>query len=121
MIKKIFISQWLRLLFFLIAGGCASLFLRYELLWDFANYHYYNPWVFLNNRWMYDIVPAGVNTFLNPVLDLPIYGLIKYFNDYPDFIIFVQGLWSGAVAFMILLIAKVFFDASTLKGKVQKL
>ena len=119
MIKKIFISQWVWLLFFLIAGGCASLFLRYELLWDFANYHYYNPWAFLNNRWMYDIVPAGVNTFFNPVLDLPIYGLIKYFNDHPDFIIFVQGLWSGAATFMIFLIAKVFFDASTLKGKVQ--
>src|SRR6185437_15832348 len=38
-----------------------------------ANYHYYNAWAFLNGRIGEDIFPAGGQTFLNPILDLPFY------------------------------------------------
>lgn len=119
MVRRLFSSNYLWLLLFLLAGGCASLVLRYELLWDFANYHYYNPWAFFNDRWMYDIAPAGINTFFNPLLDIPLYLLIQHFNDYPNFIIFIQGLWSGAAAFMAFQLAKIFFDFNTWKGRVQ--
>lgn len=119
MVKRLFSSNFWWLFLFLLAGGCASLILRYELLWDFANYHYYNPWAFFNDRWMYDIAPAGINTFFNPLLDIPLYLLIKYFNDYPNLIIFIQGLWSGAAAFMAFQLAKIFFDFGTWKGRIQ--
>lgn len=119
MVRRLFSSNYLWLFLFLVAGGCASLVLRYELLWDFANYHYYNPWAFLNDRWMYDIAPAGINTFFNPLLDIPLYLLIQNFNDYPNFIIFIQGLWSGAAAFMAFQLAKIFFGFNTWKGRVQ--
>lgn len=108
-----------QLLLFLLAGGVASLFLRYDLLWDLANYHYYNPWAFFNNRWMYDVAPGGINTFFNPLADIPLYVLIKYFNNFPNFIIFVQGLWSGAAAFVFFKLICLFFDAKSLLGKVQ--
>ena len=82
MINKLFKNNFFLLLFFLILGGGVSLLTRYDLLWDFANYHYYNPWAFLNNRWMYDIIPAGVNTFFNPLPDIPLYLLIKFLKHY---------------------------------------
>ncbi|MBE6447825.1 MAG: hypothetical protein E7018_00795 [Alphaproteobacteria bacterium] len=116
MIKMIIKSNALWLMLFLITGGFISLLTKYELLWDFANYHYYNPWAFLNDRLMYDIIPAGVNTFLNPLVDIPLYLLIQNFNDYPNFITFLQGMWSGAAAFAFWLFVKNYFNISDIKG-----
>ncbi len=116
MIKMIIKSNTLWLMLFLITGGFISLLTKYELLWDFANYHYYNPWAFLNDRLMYDIIPAGVNTFLNPLVDIPLYLLIQNFNDYPNFITFLQGMWSGAAAFAFWLFVKNYFNISDIKG-----
>ncbi|HEY7992395.1 MAG TPA: hypothetical protein VID77_13480 [Stellaceae bacterium] len=41
--------------------------------WDLANYHYYNPWAFLNGRVGHDVPPASMPTFYNPLLDIPVY------------------------------------------------
>ncbi len=106
------------LFFFLIIGGTLSVYLKYELLWDFANYHYYNPWAFLNGRVNFDVAVAGLNAFFNPLPDVPLYLLIKYFNNYPDFIYFVQGMWFGALAFTYAKIISLFFDFQTPKGKI---
>ncbi len=64
-------------------------------MWDFANYHYYNPWAFLNGRVGYDIAPAGLNTYFNPLMDIPLYLMIQYFNDSPNIIYAFQGLYFG--------------------------
>lgn len=111
----------LLLLLLLVCGGVLSSCLKYEVLWDFANYHYYNPWAFFNNRVNYDVAVAGFNAFFNPLPDVPLYWLIKYFNDFPLFIYFVQGMWFGALAFVYLKIIVLFFDTDTLKGKIFSL
>ncbi len=111
-------KNFVLLFFFLIAGGTLSTYLKYELLWDFANYHYYNPWAFLNGRVNFDVAVAGLNAFFNPLPDVPLYLLIKYFNNYPDFIYFVQGMWFGALAFTYAKIISLFFDFQRPKGKI---
>jgi len=56
-----------------LLGLSGAFLLRPDANWDLANYHYYNPWAFLNGRLGYDILPAGVQSFLNPFLDMPFY------------------------------------------------
>lgn len=57
--------------------GALSLALGQDRNWDLLNYHYYNAWAVLNHRYGVDIAPAQLQTFLNPALDLAIYGLMK--------------------------------------------
>ncbi|HEY7992397.1 MAG TPA: hypothetical protein VID77_13490 [Stellaceae bacterium] len=56
-----------------LLGLSGAFLLRPDANWDLANYHYYNAWAFLNGRIGEDIFPAGGQTFLNPILDLPFY------------------------------------------------
>ena len=41
--------------------------------WDLRNYHFYNVFMWLTDRFERDIHAAGIQTFLNPLLDLPLY------------------------------------------------
>jgi len=109
MLNNLFRCNFVQLLFFLILGGIVSLLTRYDVLWDLANYHYYNSWALFNDRWMYDIVPGGINTFFNPLPDVPLYLLITFFNDYPNLVIFIQGLWAGAASFVFFKLITLFF------------
>lgn len=109
-IKRWLQNSWLQGALFLISGGFISMALKFELIWDFAQYHYYNAWSFVEGRFNHDLLTAGYNGFFNPLMDLPLYFLIKYFNDYPNFIYFMQGLWFGALAFILFKIAQLFFD-----------
>ena len=102
---------------FLVCGGLLSVLLKYEMLWDFANYHYFNPWALLNGRINEDAAVAGLNAFFNPLIDVPLYLLITYFNDYPNFIYFMQGLWFGALAYVYYKIASLFFAGSGRKER----
>ena len=100
----------------IVIGIAISVTYRFENNWDFANYHYYNAWAFLHNRLEYDIVPASVNTFFNPLIDLPLYFEIQYFNDSPAVIFALQGIWAGLLLFMLYKIAKLFFDAQKIEN-----
>lgn len=91
----------------------------FEYKWDFANYHYYNPWAFFNGRLGYDIAPASVNTYFNPLIDMPFYFLVKYFNDFPRFVSAVQGSYYGILLFVFYKICLLFFSGSE-KQKVLK-
>ena len=68
---KIINNKKLMFLILMTLAASISAFLKNENFFDFANYHYYNPWAFLNGRIGYDIAPASFLTFLNPLLDLP--------------------------------------------------
>ncbi len=83
---------------------------KFEYRWDFTNYHYYNPFAFFNNRLNFDIVPASVNTFFNPLIDIPLYLMIKNFNDNLNLIFAFQGLWFGGLLFVFYKIVLLFFD-----------
>ena len=41
--------------------------------WDLRNYHWYNPYSFLNGRFFFDVVPAQTPSFYNPTLDVPFF------------------------------------------------
>lgn len=41
--------------------------------WDMRNYHLYNPHAWLTGRMLTDIAPAQLQTFHNPLLDVPFY------------------------------------------------
>jgi hypothetical protein len=45
--------------------------------WDFRNYHYYNAYALLHDRLGFDIAPAQRQTYHNPLIDLPLYGMIQ--------------------------------------------
>jgi len=60
-----------------LAGGLGALVLGKDFSWDFRNYHYYNAHAFLVGRSGIDIAPAQLQSFYNPVLDLPMYALVR--------------------------------------------
>lgn len=43
--------------------------------WDWQNYHNYNVWAVLNDRYGTDVVPAGFQTYFSPVVYFPVYYL----------------------------------------------
>src|ERR1700674_1982410 len=57
----------------LLAGVASVLLLRQDVNWDLQNYHFYNAWAFAHGRLGWDLAPAQVQTFHNPLLDLPFY------------------------------------------------
>ncbi len=87
-----------------------SVYLKNEITWDFTNYHYYNVWAFLNDRLNWDIVPASFTTFLNPLMDFPLYFYIQLFNDHPNIIWALQGIWGGLMLFCVYKICVLYFD-----------
>lgn len=117
--NKIIKSDSFILLAFLALGYFLGSHFMFENKWDFTNYHYYNPWAFLNGRIGYDIAPASVNTYLNPLLDLPFYFMVKYFNNYPEFVSGLQGSYYGFVLFFVYKISELFFDTKSLKGCLE--
>ena len=65
----------------LLAGTASVLLLRQDANWDLQNYHFYNAWAFVHGRLGWDLAPAQLQTFHNPLLDLPFYGMVA--ADWP--------------------------------------
>lgn len=65
------------------------MFLGQDRNFDLANYHLYNGFSFLNNKLSIDIAAAGVQTYLNPLLDVFFYYLNTHLN--PHFFGFLMG------------------------------
>jgi len=53
--------------------GLLALALGMDANWDLRNYHWYNAYAFLNGRIGFDLLPAQMPSFYNPILDLPFY------------------------------------------------
>lgn len=45
--------------------------------WDLQNYHLYNPHAWLHGRLLLDIAPAQVQSWHNPLLDVPLYLMVR--------------------------------------------
>lgn len=60
-----------------LAFGLLSLLLGQDTSWDLQNYHRYNPWALLHGRWNTDLAPAGMQSYFNPLIDLPFYALTQ--------------------------------------------
>ena len=68
-----FVKNILLLLLLCLAGGAFSLAGGQDVSWDLLSYRLYTPFAVLNGRWGTDVIPAGIHTFFNPLLDIPYY------------------------------------------------
>ncbi len=93
----------------LIAAGYLSILMRQELSWDFRNYHLYGAYAFLNGRIGIDIAPSGLQSYVNPLLDIPYYLMFEYLNDYPRLVSFLMGTPAGLMAFVVYKICRSVF------------
>jgi hypothetical protein len=59
----------------LLAGAIYTWFVGEDVNWDWMNYHEYNVWAVINDRYGLDAMPAGFQTYFNPVVYFPIYYL----------------------------------------------
>lgn len=70
-----------RLLLFLVVPPCfglVALNLGMDANWDLRNYHYYNAWALLTDRYALDVAVAQIPTFYNPVIDIPYFLLAQW-------------------------------------------
>lgn len=76
------------------AVGLLALALGQDSNWDLRNYHYYNAYAFLNNRYALDLLPSQTPYFYNPLLDVPFFVLATHASaQVVGFALgFVQGL-----------------------------
>ncbi|MCL4873962.1 hypothetical protein KJ039_07765 [bacterium] len=86
------------LLFF----GALSVVFGQVVDWDLKNYHFYNPYAFLNGRLGFDYGPAQFQTYLNPLSDLPFYISFLYLK--PVYVGFVLGALHGINFWLLYLI-----------------
>ena len=69
-----------RLLTFVVCAAVpllVMLVLGADKNWDLANYHLYNPHAWLTGRYATDVAPAQIQTWHSPLLDLPLYLLVR--------------------------------------------
>src|SRR5229473_3874010 len=57
----------------LLAGAAYAWFAGEDINWDWRNYHEYNAFALINGRYGWDVAPAGIQTFLNPLAYVPAY------------------------------------------------
>ncbi len=60
-----------------LAYGLLALALGMDANWDLRNYHWYNAYAFLTGRLGFDLLPAQMPSFYNPILDIPFYLMAK--------------------------------------------
>ena len=97
--------------FLLLLSGLYSLFRGQDFNWDLQNYHFYNPYAFLNNRLLFDIEPVGVHSYFSPMLDIFNYLVIR--NLTPMLSAFVLGAASGLFAFAVYKIIRLIYAQDT--------
>lgn len=74
--------------------------------WDLLNYHLYNAYALLNGRVGVDLAPAAMQSYFNPLLDLPYFLMVQHWP--PRAAAFAMGLFHGLNFVFLLLIVKPF-------------
>lgn len=92
-------SQVVLLLLLCGATGFYAVLRGTDANWDLKNYHLYTAHAFLNGRLGFDVAPAQLQSFFNPLPNLPTYALIRGLNDYPRLIAFLMGAPAGVYAY----------------------
>jgi hypothetical protein len=83
-----------------VCGALISVRHGQDAFWDLQNYHFYNPWALLHGRSNDDISAAGLQSFYNPLPDIPYFVLAtRWFASHPALLAAAQGLWFGAFIF----------------------
>ena len=87
------------------SASAVALWLRQDANWDLQNYHFYDPWAWLNGRiFDWDLAAAQLQTFLNPLADVPFYLLVTAGLD-PRVVTFWLALPTGIAAYFFIKIA----------------
>jgi hypothetical protein len=101
----------------IVAAGLASIHMGQDMNWDLQNYHYYNPWAWLAGRiYTTDIVAAQLQTYHNPLPDIPFYLLVKW-GFRPRTIAFLLAVPAGIAAFLLLKLLTVLFGDVPLRER----
>ncbi|MBP0443408.1 hypothetical protein J8J14_01330 [Roseomonas sp. SSH11] len=91
-----------RLLLCLAVAGIASVLRGQDRNWDLLNYHLYAPFALLEGRLGTDLMPAGIQSGFNPLIDLPYYLLaVSWLPEWPRLVAFLAGLPFGLLAFLV--------------------
>ncbi len=98
----------------LLLACCISLGQGQDRNWDLLNYHLYNAFSFVNGRFERDIFPVGIQTYFNPLLDVPYYLLsVQLLPGLPRVVAFLAGIPFGLLIVVVLRIARVALPAAT--------
>jgi hypothetical protein len=92
--------QALLLLAALFAGGLASVRMGTDANWDLRNYHLFSAHAFLHGLTFHHLAAAQIQSFFNPLLNLPAYLLLTALQDMPRLYAFVMGLPAGLCAYL---------------------
>ena len=84
--------------------GLVSVWLGQDTNWDLRNYHLYGPYALLTGRLGRDLAPAMIQSYFNPLLDVPYYLLA--IHGPPRLAAFVLGAWQGLVVVALVGIAR---------------
>lgn len=103
--------DWLLWLLGPLCFGLLALTLGQDANWDLRNYHYYNAYAFLHGRLDYDVAPAQVANFYNPLLHVPFYYLVTALP--PRGVAFVLGAVQGLNLPLLYMISKRMVKAAT--------
>jgi hypothetical protein len=92
------------------AASAVSIAMGQDANWDLQNYHYYSPWAWWAGRSLdRDVAAAQLQTFLNPLLDLPFYAMIARDWD-PRVVSAVLALPVGVGGWLLAKLAWLLFD-----------
>ncbi|MFC0677565.1 hypothetical protein ACFFGH_06875 [Lysobacter korlensis] len=78
---------------FALLSGLVSLALGQDRNWDLRNYHLYNAYAWLGERWHVDLAPAQLQSYFTPLLDLPYFWLLRHGSA--ELAGFALGAWHG--------------------------
>lgn len=104
------------LLLCLLVGACASVIFGQDANWDLRNYHLYNAFAALNGRTQFDLMPAGLQSNFNPLLDLPYYMLARGPLAATPRLMAAAGLPFGLLLFATLCLARWVLQPRDLTG-----
>lgn len=87
-----------------VAFGFFSLCRGQDSNWDLLNYHLANPYSFLHGRLTLDLAPAGLQSYFNPILDIPYFLATIYLS--PKALGFLLGSTHGLNVTLVYKIAR---------------
>jgi hypothetical protein len=87
----------------LLLSSILSVLHRQDINWDLCNYHLYNPFALLDGRLSRDLYVAGIQSYLNPFLDVPYFLVsVRLFPSMPRTVAFLAGLPYGILVILVI-------------------
>lgn len=114
--------RYVHLLLFALSmgiGGYSAIHLGQDVNYDLQNYHYSNPYIFMHQRVNYDIATSGVQSYENPLLDLPGYLAINHLK--PRAAAGVLGMVQGINIWLIFEIGLILFSRLKCRRRMRYL